>query len=323
MVDIGQLPQVLVSLTAATPPLTLSAPHHHRLPSKPVLSCPEPLLLCLLFSIPSVSLILFCYDSINIAPFCADGYDFCRKKTLPIQWLTCYDSDGKTISRKLSNMHSLDDFLYFIPLFSALGPEEIKRVAKETSERSFAKGEVLFLEGEPCRGLYVVKSGRIRIFKSSPEGREQVLLIAKQGDSFNDVPVFDGGPNPASASTLAPSIVYIIPRETLLSLVVDCPVAQSIIELFAARLRHLTTVVEDLSFRSVVSRLAKMLLDLAVAEGGQSPIARLTQDEMAAIVGSVRDVVGRALRALEKANAIKIEGQLIVVIDPETLRKLT
>ena len=220
-------------------------------------------------------------------------------------------------------MHSLDDFLYFIPLFSALGPEEIKRVAKETSERSFAKGEVLFLEGEPCRGLYVVKSGRIRIFKSSPEGREQVLLIAKQGDSFNDVPVFDGGPNPASASTLAPSIVYIIPRETLLSLVVDCPVAQSIIELFAARLRHLTTVVEDLSFRSVVSRLAKMLLDLAVAEGGQSPIARLTQDEMAAIVGSVRDVVGRALRALEKANAIKIEGQLIVVIDPETLRKLT
>ena len=108
----------------------------------------------------------------------------------------------------------------------------------------------------------------------------------------------------------------------MLSLVSDCPVAHSIIELFASRLRHLTTVVEDLSFRSVVSRLAKMLLDLAVSEEGQSPVPRLTQDEMATIVGSVRDVTGRALRTLEKMNAIKIEGQRILVTDPEKLRKI-
>ena len=219
-------------------------------------------------------------------------------------------------------MHSLDDFLRSVPYFSVLGPEEIRGIAKKTFERSFAKGEVLFMEGEHCSGLYVVKTGRIRIFKSSPQGREQILLIARRGNSFNDVPVFDGGPNPASASALEPSIVYIIPRETLLSLVAGCPVAQSIIELFAARLRHLTTVVEDLSFRSVISRLAKMLLDLAVAEGGQSPVPRLTQDEMATIVGSVRDVVGRALKALEKTNAIKIEGQHILVTDPEKLKEM-
>jgi len=219
-------------------------------------------------------------------------------------------------------MHLLDDFLRSVPYFSALGPEEIRRIAKKTLERSFAKGEVLFLEGEHCSGLYAVKTGRIRIFKSSPEGREQVLLTAGVGATFNDVPVFDDGPNPASASALELSTVYIIPKETLLSLVADCPVAQSIIELFAVRLRHLTTVVEDLSFRSVISRLAKMLLDLAVAEGGQSPVPRLTQDEMATIVGSVRDVVGRALRALEKTDAIKIEGQRILVIDPEKLRRM-
>jgi len=219
-------------------------------------------------------------------------------------------------------MHLLDDFLRSVPYFSTLGPEEIKRIAKETFERSFAKGEVLFLEGEHCSGLYLVKTGRIRIFKSSPDGREQVLFTAGAGTTFNDVPVFDGGPNPASASALEPSIVYIIPKETLLSLVANCPVAQSIIELFATRLRHLTTVVEDLSFRSVISRLAKMLLDLAVAEGESSPVPRLTQDEMATIVGSVRDVVGRALRALERTNAIKIEGQRILVIDPEKLREI-
>ena len=219
-------------------------------------------------------------------------------------------------------MSSLTDFLRSLPYFTALGAEDLRRIGNRVLEHSFAKGEILFLEGELCHGLYVVKSGRVRIFKSSPEGREQVLLIARQGDSFNDVPVFDGGPNPASASALELSTVYVIPRESLLSLMADCPVAQAIIKLFAARLRHLTTMVEDLSFRSVVSRLAKMLLDLAVVQGEPSPMPRLTQDEMAAIVGSVRDMIGRALSALERAGAIKIEGRRIIVIDLEKLRKM-
>ncbi len=219
-------------------------------------------------------------------------------------------------------MSSLIDLLRSLPYFTAVGAEDLRRIENRVLEHSFAKGEILFLGGEPCRGLYIVKSGRVRIFKSSPEGREQVLLIAKQGDSFNDVPVFDGGPNPASASALEPSIVYVIPKESLLSLVADCPAAQALIKLFAARLRHLTTVVEDLSFRSVVGRLAKMLLSLAAAEGGPSPMPRLTQDEMATIVGSVRDVIGRALKALERTGAIKVEGQRILVIDPEKLRKM-
>ncbi len=219
-------------------------------------------------------------------------------------------------------MSSPVDFLKSLSYFDALSTEEIERIGKEVLELSFAKGEILFLEGEPCRGLYVVKSGQIRIFKSSVEGREQVLLIAGAGDSFNDVPVFDGGPNPASASALDPAAVYLIPKETLLSLVAGCPAALAIIRVFAARLRHLTMVVEDLSFRGVVSRLAKMLLDLAVVEGGSSPIRRLTQDEMAAMVGSVRDVVGRALRDLEKAGAIKIVGQRILVMDSQKLKEM-
>jgi CRP/FNR family transcriptional regulator len=220
-------------------------------------------------------------------------------------------------------MSSLADFLRSVSYFTALSAEELKRIENQVLERSFAKGEILFLEGEPCDGLYVVKSGWVRIYKSSPEGREQVLLIARPGDSFNDVPVFDGGPNPASASALESSTVYIIPKETLLSLVADCPAALAIIKLLSTRLRHLTMVVEDLSFRSIVSRLARMLLDMAVAEGGPAPIPRLTQDEMAAIVGSVRDVIGRALRALERTGAIRIEGQRIFVEDPEKLREMS
>ena len=230
--------------------------------------------------------------------------------------------EGETVFKKVLLMSSLADFLRVLPYFTALGDEDLRRIESEVLERSFAKGEILFLEGELCHGLYVVKSGRVRIFKSSPEGREQVLLIARQGDSFNDVPVFDGGPNPASGSALEPSTVYIVPKETVLSLLANCPPARAIIKVLAARLRHLTMVVENLSFRNVISRLAKMLLDLAVVEGGPLPILRLTQDEMAAMVGSVRDVVGRVLRALEKAGAIKLDGQQVRVVDPRKLKEM-
>ncbi len=220
-------------------------------------------------------------------------------------------------------MPSPADFLKSLPYFTALGAEEIARIEKDILEYSLAKGEVLFLEGEPCQGLYIVRSGQIRIFKSSLEGREQVLLIAKPGGTFNDVPVFDGGPNPASASALEPSTVLIIPKAKLLSLMADSPVALSILKMFAMRLRHLTVLVEDLSFRHVVSRLAKTLLELAVTGQEPSPVQRLTQDEMAAMVGTVRDVIGRALKTLEKAGAIKIEGQRILVVDTKKLQEMT
>jgi len=214
------------------------------------------------------------------------------------------------------------DFLKSIPYFSSLSTKELERVRKGTAELSFSRGEILFLEGELCRGLYAVKSGRVRIFKSSPEGREQVLLIVTPGESFNDVPVFDGGPNPASASALEASEVYLIPKGVLLSLIADCPTAQAILKLFAARLRYLTSVVEDLSFRSVVSRMARLLLELAVVKGGTAPVPRLTQDEMAARVGSVRDVIGRDLKALEGTGAIRMEGHRIYVVDVEKLKKM-
>lgn len=219
-------------------------------------------------------------------------------------------------------MSSYADFLRSLPYFESLGNDITERISRDVLEISYARGQVLFLEGEPCRGLYVVKSGRVRIFKTSPEGREQVLLIARAGDSFNDVPVFDGGPNAASAAALDASVVYLIPKETLISLVAECPAAVAIIKMFAARLRHLTVVVEDLSFRSVISRLAKLLLDMAMVEDGPAPVRHLTQDEMAAMVGTVRDVIGRALRQMERAGAIKIERNRILVIEPDKLKEM-
>ena len=219
-------------------------------------------------------------------------------------------------------MPSRIDFLQSVSYFTGLSQEEIKQVDKAVVERSFARGQILFLDGEPCQGLYLVGNGQVRIFKTSPEGREIVMHIARAGDSFNDAPAFDGGPNLVSASAIVPTIVYIVPRQTLVSLLSGCTAATAIVKGLAARLRHLTTMVEDLSFRSVTGRLAKLLLEQAVVEDKSSSIPRLTQDEMAAMVGSVRDVIGRVLRALEKDGAIRIEGHRILVVNQNLLRNM-
>lgn len=219
-------------------------------------------------------------------------------------------------------MSSRIDFLRSVPYFTDLSEEEITRIDKALVERSFTKGQILFLDEEPCQGLYLVVAGQVRIFKTSPEGREIVMRVTHPGDSFNDAPAFDGGPNLVSASALRPSTVYIIPRQVLGSLFTACPAATAIVKGLAVRLRHLMTMVEDLSFRSVTGRVAKLLLEQAVPEGKSSSAPRLTQDEMAAMVGSVRDVIGRVLRTLEKDGAIRIEGHRILVVNRNLLRNI-
>lgn len=219
-------------------------------------------------------------------------------------------------------MSAKTDFLKTLSLFKGLDEATVDSVAGETRELAFDRGQIIFLEGDPCQGLYVVKEGQVRIFKTSPDGREQVLLIARPGDTFNDVPVFDAGPNAASASALEPSVVYLIPGETLFSLMKGSPVAIAVIKMLAARLRHLNLMVESLSFRTVMGRLARLLLDMAVVENGQAPIKHLTQEEMASRIGTVRDVVGRALRQMEKDGMLRIERHRIMVVDAEKLREL-
>jgi CRP-like cAMP-binding protein len=214
------------------------------------------------------------------------------------------------------------DFLKSIPYFKGLAVEKIATIANKVQELTFQKGQIVFLEGDPCKGLYLVKTGRIRIFKTSAGGREQVFRIVQVGESFNDIPVYDGGPNPASASALDPAEVFLVPKEPLVALIYECPGAFAVVSLLADRIRHLNAMVENLAFRSVVSRLAKLLADMATTENA-SPVTRLTQDDMAAMIGSVRDVVGRGLKFLEKNGAIKLEGHRIVVLSLEKLKEIT
>lgn len=217
------------------------------------------------------------------------------------------------------------EYLRRFPYFQDLDTQELKEIASRIRQRSYEKNEVVFLEEDDCFGLCLLKSGRVKIFKSSPEGKEQVLRIMEAGDSFNEVPIFDGGPNPASVETLEPTLLYILSKEDMLEITRKYP-ALAVLRVFSSRLRQLTFLVADLSFRHVTSRLAKILLDLAepVPPGGEGFKLKhpVTQQELAAMAGTVREMIGRSLRALEEKGAIQMRGHRILVKDVRALKEM-
>jgi len=213
------------------------------------------------------------------------------------------------------------ELLKRIPYFSGLGAIELDGIRKVIFEKTFERGEMMLIEGESAEALYFVASGVVRVFKTSIEGKEQILNLVRPGDSFNDVPVFDSEPNPASAQAVGPVVLYGIRRSDVGAMLRDHPqVALNVIKVLAGRVRHLVSLVEDLSFRHVIGRVAKILLEHA--GDGSVPLPRLTQQEMAAMAGTAREVVGRSLKALEEEGAIRLDRHRIVITDKEALREI-
>jgi CRP-like cAMP-binding protein len=213
------------------------------------------------------------------------------------------------------------EFLKSILYFSALGIAELESIKKLVFEKTVDRAEMVLLEGESAENLYFVASGVVKVFKTSAEGKEQILSIVRPGESFNDVPIFDGGPNPASAQAMGPVLLYGIKKNDMEAILRDHPhIALNIIKVLARRVRHLVSLVEDLSFKHVIGRVAKILFEHVGGEMGRGP--RLTQQEMAAMAGTAREVVGRSLKALEEEGAIKLDRHRIIITDKEALQKI-
>ena len=211
-----------------------------------------------------------------------------------------------------------------VPLFAPMTDADLAQVAAVTREHRYDRGNIIILEGERGDGLYWVTSGLIKVFKTSPEGKEQVLRLIGPGVTFNDVPALDAGPNPASAAAMEPSDVSSIGQAELRRLILERPgVAEVVVRSLASALRHLVTLVEDLSFRHVTARVAKILLDQEAAmRATGAPAHRLTQQEMAAMAGTAREMVGRALKELESSGAIELRQGRVSVLSAERLRML-
>lgn len=213
------------------------------------------------------------------------------------------------------------------PLFASLTDKERQALAGRVSNRRFERGALLFSEGDACTGLFLVASGKIRIFKLSPAGREQMLAVEEPGSSFAELPVFDGGNYPASASALEDSEVLFISRKDFQNFCREHPeVGLKVIAVVGSRLRRLVGIIEDLSFTTVRHRLIALILRLAQATGTTSKEGvhvelTKTHQDLAAELGTVRELVSRNLGRLQAEGFLEVDGRRIIVKDLIGLRR--
>jgi CRP-like cAMP-binding protein len=208
-----------------------------------------------------------------------------------------------------------------IPYFSGLSDADLTSISRHVFEKRAERGEILYFEGEPADVLYFVLQGVVKVFKTSADGKEQIFSIIRPGDSFNDVPVISGGVNLASAGAMSTVILNGIQKKELETIIREHPqVALNIIDVLSRRVEELMTLVEDFSFRRVSGRVAKILLEYGGKDSGENP--RLTQQEIAAMIGTAREMVGRSLKSLEEEGAIRIERNRIILADRGILRGL-
>jgi CRP/FNR family transcriptional regulator, cyclic AMP receptor protein len=213
------------------------------------------------------------------------------------------------------------------PLFAGLSDDEMAALRRRVSSKRFERGETLFSEGDACLGLFIVGRGKIRIFKVSASGREQVLSMEGPGSSFAELPVFDGGNYPASASASEESEVLFISRKDFQEFCREHPeVALKVIAVVGSRLRHLVGIIEDLSFTTVRQRLIALIVRLAQAsstrtsEGVQVELNK-TQQDLAAELGTVRELVSRNLGRLQAEGYLEMNGRTLIVRDLSGLKR--
>lgn len=220
-------------------------------------------------------------------------------------------SEGDAVDR-----NTLKRIIYF----ARLDDQPLEQVAAQSSEISLDRGQVLINEGGECRGLYFVIEGSVKISRISPEGREQVLNIMGPNQSFSDVPVFDGGRNPATVTALEPSVIGMVPKDFMVSLVRENGfVAEAMLRVFASRLRIMTTLVADMTHLDVAGRVAKVLITYHTSSGQRE--LRLGQQDLASMVGTTREVVSRALRSLEERGCLLRKGGAVEILSIEKLQE--
>ena len=213
------------------------------------------------------------------------------------------------------------EFLLANPYFSGLSPAELDSIKGYIFEKTAAGGDLISIEGEPTKAMYFVVSGAVKMFKTSSDGKEQVLRYARTGESFNDAEVFYGGPNLASARAIVPVVLYGITKEDIETILHNHPrVSLNATQVLAHKVQQLVSLVEDLSFKHVIARVAKILLEYA--GDAKMPKQRLTQQEMAAIAGTAREMIGRSLKSLQTEGAIRLDRHRIIITDREALREI-
>jgi len=210
------------------------------------------------------------------------------------------------------------DFLQDIPYLHGLCISELENMENFFFKKTVERGVIVLIEGEPADSTYFVASGMVKVFKTSVAGREQILSIAYPGETFNDIPIFDGGINLASAQAMECAVLYGIRGSDLEVIFRNNPqVAINITRVLAKQAHQLESLIEDLSFRQVKNRIAKLLLENSESDSRYK--SHFTQQDLAAMAGTVRELVARSLKFLEAEGVIRLERHRVVITDKNAL----
>ncbi|HTZ30864.1 MAG TPA: Crp/Fnr family transcriptional regulator [Methylomirabilota bacterium] len=212
-----------------------------------------------------------------------------------------------------------------VALFADLSEKELGFLAERSSVKQISANELIFSEGDPCQGLFIVQSGAVKIFKMAPNGREQVLGIERTGNSVAELPVFDGGNYPASTIAVEDSALLFVRKEDFRALCLEHPeVALKVLRVVGRRLRGLVGIIEELSFTTVRQRLVAYLLrisgDAADTKKSVELLLPVSHQELAAELGTVRELVSRNLSRLQAEGLIKLQARSVQIPDLAALR---
>lgn len=206
-------------------------------------------------------------------------------------------------------------------LFGGLPAEQLDAIVKIAVEKKFAKGDTIFFEGDPGDGFYMVGEGKVKIFKMSALGKEQILHIFGPGEPFGEVPVFHGQPFPANAEALAKSSLIFFPREKFIALVHDNPsLALNMLAVLSMRLRRFVAQIEDLSLKEVPARLAGYLLYLLEEQQAEDSVElEISKGQLASLLGTIPETLSRIFAKMSDEGIIAVDGKKIHILDRAAL----
>ncbi len=203
-----------------------------------------------------------------------------------------------------------------IALFAALSESELQGLAQRAVEKRYAPNEMLFWEGEECAGIFLIVQGSVKIFRTSPGGREVMLSIESAPASVAELPLFDGGSYPASVRVVEPVVSLFINKNDFQQVCRQYPeVALKVLAVVGRRLRHLVGLVEAMTFGSVTQRLARLLLNASKGAGAAAFDLPLTHQELASRLGTVREVVSRNLTRFRAQGLIRIQDRQVEILN--------
>ncbi|MBO3458334.1 Crp/Fnr family transcriptional regulator [Aetokthonos hydrillicola Thurmond2011] len=228
------------------------------------------------------------------------------------------------MKNSVNNQSEFVNFLNQTQMFQGLSQEHLGRISDIAIAQLYNKGDMIFHQGDEAKGFFVVKSGRVKVFKQSADGKEQILHVFGLGDHFAEVPAFDGKCYPASAAGIEKTELLFFPRTSFLELLEKQPtLAVNMLKSFARHLRRFSHLIDNLSLREVPARLATYLLNLSERTGNLETVELdLTKGQLAAMLGTIPETLSRVFYKLSRDGLIKIDGSKISLLNREALSKL-